>query len=774
MLWEHAPGYVRDRTSPLNFLDWHDRNTVFAAIAAVSGGSRTLQTPNGAERIPGQAVTQEFFSLLRIPLLAGRAFSPDDDRTRADIVVIGERLWHTRFNSAPAIVGRTIPLDGKPFTVIRVAPAGFQILSESDLWTLMTPKRSPEQRRIHYLQVLGRLKPGVTIEQARSAMAVIAAQIAEISPATNKDWGVTVDPLRESIVGSELRTTSLVLSGVVLFILLMACANVASLMLARGAARAREMAVRAALGAGGTRWSRQVLTESLLLSVLGGAGGLGLAWILSRIAPHLIPEGGLPAGLPLSLDLRVVAFTAIVSLATGLLFGLAPVWQLSKGSLAGAMRGGGRNVALANTKLLAALAMAEIAIAVIVVSGARLFLRTLERLGQVDPGFHAARVLTMRVSLPLSGYPTPAHMLAFYQAAQTEIERLPGVRSASFGGSLPLTGFDIGQGIQIVGQPETAESRSRRVHYQMIGARYFETLGIPLHAGRAFTAHDDGASPQVSIVNQEFVRRYLNGQPAMGTRIRVSAMDPAGPRRVEREVVGVVGQVKVDGLGETENTVEVYVPLTQNAWDNASIAVRAAGDPLALTAAVKAVIARFDKQLAVTNIRTMEEIAAESVARARFRARLVGGFAALALLLFAVGIFGVLAFSGGRRKREFGIRMALGAQISAVLSLVLAGGVRIAAAGVVATLVGAMPKPVASRVLRASSPVGYSFCGQPTTELGPPALATGRTGLTQSRIRSGPCAVPVSLRSSACLLPVRGVLSQSLHRGPHRSGQSRF
>ena len=380
MLWEHAPGYVHNRTSPLNFLDWHDRNTVFAAMAAVSGGNRTLQTADGAERIPGQSVTREFFSLLRIPLLAGRAFAVDDDRTRADVVVIGERLWHTRFNGDPAIVGRTIPLDGKPFTVIGVAPAGFQILYDSDLWTLMTPKRTPEQRRIHYLQVLGRLKPGVTIDQARSAMAVIAAQIAGISPATNKDWGITIDPLRESIVGAELRTTSLVLAGVVLFILLMACANVASLMLARGAARAREMAVRAALGAGGARLAKQVLTESLLLSALGGAGGLALAWILIRTAPRLIPQGGLPAGLALSLDLRVVAFTAIVSLATGLLFALAPVWQLSNGSLTGAMREGGRGVALGNTRLLAALAMAEIAIAVIVVSGAGLFLRTLERL----------------------------------------------------------------------------------------------------------------------------------------------------------------------------------------------------------------------------------------------------------------------------------------------------------------------------------------------------------------------------------------------------------
>ena len=690
MLWEHSPRNAHNRASPLNFLDWHDQNTVFSAMAAVSGGSRTLQTADGAERLTGQAVTREFFPLLGVPLLAGRAFEEDDVRARADVVVIGERLWRTRFGADPSIVGKTLPLDGKPYTVVGVAPAGFQILYESDIWTLMTPLRSPEQRRMHYLQVLGRLKPGVTAGQAGSAMDAIAARIAEISPATNRGWGVTIDPLRESLVGAELRTTSLVLAGVVLFILLMACANVANLMLARGASRAREMAVRMSLGAGGLRLAGQLLTESLLLAVLGGAGGLGLAWVLIRIAPRLVPQDSLPAGLLLSLDLRVVAFTTLITLAAGLLFGLAPVWQLTSGSLAGAMRGGGRGVAGGSNRLLATLAAVEIAIAVVVVSGAGLFLRTLDRLSQVDPGFHAERVLTMQVSLPLSRYPTPAQALAFYQAAQPEIERLPGVRSASFGGSLPLTGFDIGQGVQIVGQTQPEPGlQFLSAHYQMVGTRYFETLGIPLEAGRAFTTYDDATSQQVAIVNQEFLRKYLNGKPAIGTHIRVHAMDPAGPRYVEREIVGVAGQVKVEGPGEKENAVEVYVPLTQNAWFGASLAVRTEGDPLALTSAVKRAVAKLDSQLAVTRVRTMDEIVAESVARPRFRARLVGGFAVLALLLSAVGIFAVLAFGVSQRKREFGIRMALGARIADVVSLVLTRGVKIVVAGIAAGVIGA-------------------------------------------------------------------------------------
>jgi putative ABC transport system permease protein len=688
MLWEKAPANPHNRVTPLNFQDWHDQNTVFAGLAAVSGGSRTMQGRDGAELIPGQSVTREFFSVLGIRPVAGRMFNEEDERTRATAVVIGEGLWRSRFGGDPSIVGRRVTLDGELYTVVGVAPAGFQILYPADLWTLYVVKRSPEQRKMHYLQVLGRLKPGVTLEQANAAMAGIAVEISRLYPATNKGWGIRAEALRDAVVGPELRSTTLVLAGVVALVLLMACANVANLMLARGIGRAREIAVRVSLGAGRGRLARQLLTESLLLAAAGGIAGVALAWALIRVAPHLIPEGALPAGIALSLDARVALFTVLVTLATGVLFGLAPMWQVARISLADGLRAGGRGASGANATLLGSLAAVEIAVAVLVVAGAGLFLRTMDRLSQVDPGYHAQGILTARVVLPLARYQTQDRALAFYESAQRELESLPGVRSATFGGSLPLTGWDIGQGFRVNGGAQTGDGRQGAAHYQIVGARYFETLGIPVETGRAFSERDGVGAPQVAIVNTEFVRKYLTGSNPIGMRITVQAMDNAGPKPVDREIVGVVGQVRVDGLGERENAVEIYVPITQNPWYSASIAVRAAGDPSALASAVKAAIGRVDGSLAVTRIRTMDQIAGDSVARPRFRARLLEGLALIALLLSAAGIFAVLAFSVSQRRREFGIRMALGAQVGNVISLVLSRGVKIAAAGIAAGLAG--------------------------------------------------------------------------------------
>uniref|UniRef100_Q01S52 Permease n=1 Tax=Solibacter usitatus (strain Ellin6076) TaxID=234267 RepID=Q01S52_SOLUE len=679
VLWELPPSRINNRVSPLNFVDWHDQNTVFSSTAAISGGPRTVTGPGGAERLPGQAVTSEFFSLLDVAPIAGRTFRAEDAADNPDSVVISERLWRSRFHADPALVGRSIALDGKPFTLLGVVPAAFQIFYPSDLWTLYVPKRSPEQRRMHYLQVIGRLKPGVSLAQAQAAMNGVAAGIARISPETNRNWSIALQPLHRALVGEELRSTSLVLGAVVSFVLLMACANVANLMLARGSARAREIAVRVSLGAVRAQLARQLLTESVLLAVLGGAFGLCLAWLLIRLAPRLIPPDALPAGVALALDVRVFAFAVLATFACGILFGLAPAWQASRAALSTGMRA---SAGAGSARMLNSVAMVQIAIAVIIVTGAGLFLRTLDRLTQVDSGYHADHVLTANVILPLTRYPNPDRALLFYQTAQRELETLPGVRAASFGGSLPLTGFDIGQGFR-------AGDEKGSAHYQIVGARYFEALGIPLEAGRAFELRDTAAAPQVAIVNREMVRRYFNGRSPIGRHIEVSAMDPAGPRLIDREIVGVAGQVKVASPGEAENVAEIYVPITQNPWFSASIALRATGDPVALAAALKAAIAKIDKDLAVTHIRSMDEIAAASVARPRFRAQLLGAFALLSLVLSAVGVFAVLAYSVAQRKREFGIRMALGAQIADVLSLVLTRGLKIAVTGVAAGLLGA-------------------------------------------------------------------------------------
>jgi putative ABC transport system permease protein len=535
---------------------------------------------------------------------------------------------------------------------------------------------------MHYMQVVGRARPGVDIEQARGNMDVVAADIARLSPDTNKGWTVTVEPLREALVGSELRTTSLVLAGTVGFVLLMACANVANLLLARGLGRAREIAVRAALGGSRGRILRQLLTESVLLACLGGAAGLALAWALLRVAPALMPPDTLPQSVTLAFDRRLLAFTSVLTLATGVLFGLAPAWQASRLSLSSALGTGGRGATGGSGWLRATLATGQIAVAVLLVSGATLLARTLVTLSHVDPGYRATRVLTMRIGLPFGRYSQP-RIATFYQSVERALSDLPGVRAAAVGTNLPLDGWDIGQGFHVIGEPVPDKANQPSAHYQMVGTRYFETLGIPLVRGRAFTDRDIAASTPVCIVNEEFVRRYLKTRDPIGTQVSVQAMDLRGPTPVVRDIVGVIHQVKVEGPGEKENTVEVYVPIAQNAWDSAVIAVQTEGDPLALLPAVKAAVARLDPDLPITQVRTMDDVASEAVARPRFRAQLIGAFAILALLLAAAGVCGVLAFAVGERVREFGIRRALGAQAADILTLVLAGGARMLAAGLV-------------------------------------------------------------------------------------------
>jgi putative ABC transport system permease protein len=689
MLWEAPPEGAHNRVAPLNYVDWSEQNRTFSAMAAIAGGSQTLSRPGALpERIAGQSVTTRFFDVLGVVPIAGRTFRAGDAAPAAHAVVISERLWRSRFGGDPNLVGRSIRFDGQPHTVIGVVPARFQILFASDLWVVFKPERTPEQRRMHYLQVIGRLRRGVTIDQARADMTAIARGIAQLSPDTNKGWGVTVEPLREALVGGDLRTTSTVLIGIVSLVLLMASANVANLLLARGIGRTREIALRAALGGSRGRLVRQLVTESMLLASIGGVVGIALAAALLQAAPSLIPPDTLPQGIVLALDGRVAGFAVLLTLATGVLFGLAPAWHTAEVPLAAAMSFGSRTATDRAGRIRSALAVAEVALAIVLLAGAGLLIRTLLSLDKVDPGSREHSVLTMVTVLPDSRYPTPEDVAAFYHAVERELAALPGVARASFGGSLPFDGWDVGQSFTVVGDPAPDAANQPSAHYQITGSGFFETLGIPIVRGRAFGAADTATSMPVCVVSEAFVRRYARGRDPLTLEVQVDAMSFRGPTPVKRQVVGVARQV-LETPSDDGDAVQIYVPLTQNPWFWSTLSVRTLVPPAMMQPAIAAAVARVDKNLALTQVRTIDEIVAQATSQPRFRARLVALFAALALIVASVGVAGLLAFSVQQRRRELGVRMALGARGADVVRLVLGDTVRVLSLGMVLGLIGA-------------------------------------------------------------------------------------
>jgi putative ABC transport system permease protein len=682
MLWEHSPGDTRSRVSPLNFLDWAEQSHVFASMAGVVPISRVLTNPQGgAERVPGHIVTSSFFDVLGVRPIAGRTFVPGD--TQPTVVVVSELFWRTHLDSDPRAIGRVVSLDGLPFTVIGIVPADFQIVSPSDIWTPLPP--SPGQRRPRFLHVIGRLKGGRTIADARADMAVVADRIALAAPDTNRNWGVAVDPLRESLVGGDLRTTSLVLGGVVMFVLLMACANVANLLLARGAGRARDVAVRRALGANACQILRWLLTESLLLSVLGGLIGIAVARIAIRVAPSIMPPGLLPPGIRMQFDDRVALVAVILSILTAVIAAAAPAWYATRAQPTDVLAAGGRGSTRTGWARQA-LAVAEIAGAVLLLSAAGLMIRTFVAISTEDRGFRADSVLTTGVELPINRYSAP-QLTTFYRQAEAALMGLPGVGSVGFASNLPFEGRGFGQPFEIAGDPSVESSSRQTAHYQIVSVGYFETLGISFMKGRPFTNRDLSTSAPVCIVNEAFVRRNLRGREPIGAVVKVpNVVVGMAPPIVAREIVGVIKQVTVLA-GETEKAMELYVPLEQNAWYSTAMAIRADGPAMTLADPVRAAIARLDHDLPLSRMRTMDDVAAESVVRPRFRAGLVGAFAGLALGLAAIGVFGVLMFSVRERTREFGVRMALGARTADILALVVGSGARMAVVGVAIGLV---------------------------------------------------------------------------------------
>jgi putative ABC transport system permease protein len=702
VIWERSETTPRGRATPVDILDWRERNRSFDVIAGLVpglGGGMVLAGADGsAETVPRQWVTAEFFDVVGVSAIAGRTFLPtDDDMQRPTAVVVSEGIWRTRFGGDPSLVGREIRLDGELYTVVGVAPRDFQLQGPSGIWALMPSIRPANSRGPRNLQVIGRLKAGVTLESAGADMASVADGLARELPAIKKGRGITLEPMRAVLIGGDLRLTSLLFLGVVAFVLLICCANVTNLLLARATIRARELAVRSALGAGRSRIVRQLLTESLVLAALGGVLGAGIGAAILQVAPVVIPQGLLPGAVQLTFDGRVVAFCVAAALLVGLLFGLAPTWHATGISAAGALASDSRTSTGRGGRLRGLLVVGEVATAVVLLFGASLLLRTLIAVATVDRGYRADSVLTMVVDPLGSQYPTPASLLQFLRAVEQEALAVPGVQSVAWASTLPMGPSQLGQfSFEIVGEPPLDENRRPTADFQIVSGSYFDTIDLPLVIGRGFTEYDTRQSVQVCIVNEAFVQRHLQGRSPIGARVAIRQAPTATP--VIKEIVGVARQVKARA-DETDDLMQIYVPYTQAGVDDIYLIVRPrSGRADALASAVRGAIARVDRQqlVSVRDVMTLDDVAREGTARHRFRAVMVVTFAGLALLLAMVGVFGILAYSVQQRVRELGVRIALGASLIDVLGLVVGGAARLIAAG---AIVGLSAAALLSRLL---------------------------------------------------------------------------
>jgi putative ABC transport system permease protein len=700
--WERSDALLRGPVSPFNMLDWNDQSRTVEKLAGfIPGvGSMVMAGPNGTtEGVPRQWVSSGIFDALGVTPVAGRTFRPSDDTEENRAVVLSEGFWRNRFGADPAVIGTQIRLDGDPFTVVGVVPQQTQIIGSASVWALIQLRRDigvpggPAAERLRGLRifrVVGRLKPGVSLQAASDDLTTIAAALEKDFPSTNKGRSVLLEPLRDVLIGGDLRLTSLLFLGVVGFVLLICCANVANLLLARAVGRARELAIRSALGAGRRRIIRQLLTESLVLAQLGGALGTGVGALILRIAPSMIPAGLLPNAVVPAFDIRVAMFCAVVAIALGVIFGLAPAWHArGLASSAQTMAGDTRTTTGYGGRIRALFVVGEVAAAVLLLVGAGLLLRTLMAVDNVPRGYGAESALTVFVD-PLGGrYRTKDSLLQFFRSIERETSSDANVRSVAWASTLPLGESTFGAtSFEIVGDAPVEENRRPTTDYQIVSPSYFGTLDLPLVNGRAFTDADTADTTLVCIVNEAFVRRHLQGRQVIGQRIAVRS--PSGQLQA-REIVGVARQVK-GRPDEAEDFVQLYVPLAQDPLDDMFFLVRPKTGPAsALASSVRAAIARVDKEQLVTvgALITLDDIAFEATGRQRFRAWLVMTFASLALLLAMVGVFGIIAYSVQQRMREFGVRIALGASTGTVLGLVLRGAARMVGIGTVVGLFAA-------------------------------------------------------------------------------------
>jgi putative ABC transport system permease protein len=694
---DQTRGLLRGSYSYPNFFDLRDQNHVFEHSAAYHD-SDFIMTGRGAPvRIQGAVATSDLFSVLGVTPIAGRGFLPDEDKPTETgrVVVLSERFFASRFNSDLAVLNRPIALNGKSYTVVGIMPYGFEFPIQNepvDVWTTISDEASGKapitsQRGAHFLRVIARLKPGISETQAQAEIGAIAARLEQQYPDTNTHKGFRVESALKALVG-DIRPALLILLGAVACVLLIACANVANLLLARAITRHKEMAVRAALGASRLRVVRQLLTESVLLSLTGGLLGLGLAvwWSDLLIA---LGKKDIPRAIQVGLDWRVLGFTLGVSLLTGLVFGLVPAMQLSKTDLTESLKEGrGAGGGARRNRIRGVLVVAELAIAVVLLVGAGLLIQSLWRLQHVSSGLEAQNVLTLNVALPETRYPEEKQA-RFYSDLLSRVRTLPGVQSASAVAPLPLSGDRFVISFQIDGRPVAPKDEpSADVFISEPG--YFRTMGIPLIRGRDFEVRDEHKSAPVVIVNESFAKKFFPGEEAVGKRVipGISTWDDDDSDDV-REIVGVVADIRNRGLN-TEPKPAYYLPQAQVPFSQLIIVAKTTGDPHAVVSGINREVSNMDPELPVFGVRTMEEYIAASVAGPRFNTTLLSIFAAVALVLTIIGLYGVMSYSVAQRTNEIGIRMALGAQTPDVIGLIVKQGVRMVLTGLALGIVGAL------------------------------------------------------------------------------------
>jgi len=690
MLWEQIPGVDRMPVAPANFVDWRAQTRSFSGVVAINPFlAFVMSTPDVPARVSAAAVSWNFFSVLGAPVAIGRSFLPEEDRPGSNsVAILSHRLWMERFGGRPGVVGSTITLNDRRYSVVGVLPENFELVSgivfrasmQFDLWVPLALTSNPS-RGSHPLRVLARLKPGVTLERAQADVNGVAADLARAYPEDDKDRGIAAVPLHEQVAG-DVRPALITLSGAVGFVLLIACANVANLMLSRGTARQKEIAVRMAIGASRLRVARQLLMESAVLACIGGALGLLLAFAAVRLAaPYLPSDLSRATGFPA--DARVLVFTALISLATGALFGLAPLFQMRRISASESLQHGTR-IAGGSARLRSALVVAQMAVTVILLIGAGLLARSLWALLHVPPGFRTDHLVSARLTLPRGRFMDTARVSAFHRELIQRLRESPGIEAAGLAAYLPLSGQDNGWAFFIEGRPPLPVGVYNVAKYRPVSEGYFETIAMPMMSGRSFAATDRADSPRVVVINQSMARQYWGAENPVGQRLRFGGPD-------WRTIVGVVGDVRHEALDDDAKP-EMYVPFAQTPQPEiiSTVIVRTSIDAAAMTKTLRDTVSAVDGSVPLDLVRTMEQIVSMSVSQPRFRTGLLVVFSALALLMASIGVYGTTSYSARQRTREFGVYIAMGATTRDVLRAVLGRAAIVIAAGLALGLLASL------------------------------------------------------------------------------------